>query len=959
MDPQPATRIETEPEEDRLEALLIRVLEEAETDGVRAFERACDSSPDLASGLRRRWRELERMGLLSDQPLPEIPERLGEFRIVRRLGGGGMGVVYLAVQESLGREVALKLVRPDQMVLSGARERFLREVQIVARLQHPGIVPIYTFGKANGIAYFAMERVRGASLEQALAVLKGREPATLEGADLGRALQAAMAEDERGEALADGLYGGTWEQCVLRVFRFAAEALEHVHGRGVLHRDLKPSNIMLTPGGRVMLLDFGLARGSQDANLTRSQAQLGSLHYYPPELLAHGPSGVDARADVYSLGVSLYQALCLRTPFIAASAPATVVAITHGGAEPPRRHNPALSWECETVCLAALETERERRYASAAQFARDLANVLEHRPLEARRAGVARRARSWAQRHPARAVGLALGSLLVVAGPIGWALSERAARGELGRAFERSERHFTAALQAVGHVLRETAVTELEDVPRMQQARLAALDRAFALFPDLERDRPDDPRVWSERAALRSARGKVLRDIGRPEEALAEFEREIADRRMLLARETTAERARELSSAVHEAGKAFAALRRFDLGVAYHDESVELRRELIAREPGAERARYDLSGALADRSETLRALGRFDEGARDLDEALAIAQALRAQFPAKPDHAWLEGRVEDDLSMYHNNADRLELAREHAERGLAARRVAAELAPERRFYACDVASSLWMLANCQSQLRDSAGADQNLDEAERILSGLVRDFPDSSRYRSLLGQVQETRGMVRLYRGRSDEGLPLLELALADLERLVAAQPGRVDHAIAAARVSANVAAALNSIGRDSERVLVEVARSDRLHELADRPGAPRDLLDEQRASLLHTKIIALCRLGRTAEVPAEIERRLALRRDSAWNLRLCADEWNELYVALRAKGAADAPRDAEQQQTVDEFLAALERAVAAGYSGLGELEGNPTLDPFRAEPRFSAVLEGLRSAAAAKDADK
>jgi serine/threonine protein kinase len=185
--------------------------------------------------LRRRWKELERMGLLQEAPGSEMPERLGEFRLLRRLGGGGMGVVYLAVQEPLGREVALKLVRPDQLFLPGLRERILREVQIIARLQHPGIVPIYTFGKAGGVPYFAMERVHGATLEELLSRLSGNRPEALDGPALGRALDQSMREQgDTPEALDEWLYAGSWEEVCLRIMRLVADALAHVHARGVL-----------------------------------------------------------------------------------------------------------------------------------------------------------------------------------------------------------------------------------------------------------------------------------------------------------------------------------------------------------------------------------------------------------------------------------------------------------------------------------------------------------------------------------------------------------------------------------------------------------------------------------------------------------------------------------------------------------------------------------------------------
>ncbi len=435
-------------EADRVRELVALCLDRLERNDADAAEAVCREHPQHAAAIRQRLDLLERSGLLVRPEVSEssavpdaMPEKLGDFRLLRKLGEGGMGVVYLALQESLQREVALKLVRPDQLWFAGARERFRREVDAIARLQHPGVVPIHAVGEEAGIPYFAMEKVSGATLADVLAALAGADASGLAGRDMARAIaaRAEPADGPAGDASAAFVFDGTWAETCFRIVLQVAEALEHVHRRGVLHRDLKPSNVMVTRAGRAMVLDFGLASTTGASRLTRSGARLGSLPYLAPEQWSGNGDRIDARTDLYALGVTLYEMLTMRAPYADSSAEGLMRTIEIGRPDSVRALNRSVSWDAETVCLTAMEREPSRRYASAADFARDLANVLHHRPIEARRPGVALRARRWGQRHPALRVGIALGSLLLIGAPTTFGWMERAARLRVDKAYRRAD----------------------------------------------------------------------------------------------------------------------------------------------------------------------------------------------------------------------------------------------------------------------------------------------------------------------------------------------------------------------------------------------------------------------------------------------------------------------------------------------------------------------------------------
>ncbi|MHC5065000.1 MAG: serine/threonine-protein kinase, partial [Planctomycetota bacterium] len=338
-------------------------------------------------------------------------EQIAGFRLLEVLGRGGMGVVYRAVDAELGREVALKVLRPELLHFADSRQRFQREIESASRLRHPGIVSVYTAGEDDGVPFFTMELVEGASLAGSIELLQGQTLGSRRGIDL------LASDGDRGSSSQSGTanLADNWIRACLQVARMVAEALQHAHENGVIHRDVKPSNILIDEHGRARLLDFGLARLESGQQLTKSTSLLGSLPYMPPELVEARLTEPGPRQDVYSLAVTLYELLTLRQPFLADGSEETRRRVLAGEFVGLRRMESSIGRECEIVCHKAMDLDPSRRYASAREFADDLDNLLEHRPIQARPAGMALRSWRLLQRHPTGSVSVILGMLVVIA----------------------------------------------------------------------------------------------------------------------------------------------------------------------------------------------------------------------------------------------------------------------------------------------------------------------------------------------------------------------------------------------------------------------------------------------------------------------------------------------------------------------------------------------------------------
>lgn len=309
---------------------------------------------------------------------PEPAKQLGDFVIGREIGRGGMGAVYEAQQLSLGRTVALKVLRFGAVSDPEAIDRFKREAETVATLHHTNIVPIFSVGTDSGINYYAMQLIDGPSLHQVAAESDiPLDPKTVAGWGLQ-----------------------------------AAEALTHAHQREVIHRDVKPSNLLLDHGKRIWLTDFGLAKRLDDVTLSLTGALLGTPRYMSPEQAEATVKSVDHRTDIYSLGATLYE-LVTGQPVFAADTPHAVISkIIHNEPQSPRHVRPDLPRDLETILLKCLSKEAVQRYATAQELADDLRAVVEDRPICARRPQVVERAVRWVKKRK-RSVALAVTAAMV------------------------------------------------------------------------------------------------------------------------------------------------------------------------------------------------------------------------------------------------------------------------------------------------------------------------------------------------------------------------------------------------------------------------------------------------------------------------------------------------------------------------------------------------------------------
>ena len=781
-----------------------------------AYLDSLDELHDAAAGFAGgRDRALEETRTANDDE-----KRLGDFRLIREIGRGGMGVVYEAQQISLGRRVALKVLPFAAVLDSKQIARFKNEAQAAAQLDHPNIVSVYGIGSDRGVHYFAMQLIDSQPLDRAIEELRGISVPDRRTSASGNASQTAVSAPDTVVGSPDTVGGfgpasssflttnptgkSEYFRTVMGLGIQAAEALHAAHEYGVIHRDVKPSNLLLDGDGKLWVTDFGLARCQTDKALTRTGDLIGTMRYMSPEQTRGQSALVDQRTDVYSLGATLYELLTLEPAFPGDDGPDLLRRLGEQDPRPLKQLQPKIPTDLQTVVHKAMARRREDRYTTAQEFANDLRRVLEGKPTVARPPTVADRLGKWTRRHQRlviaaasislfAALGLAAGTVLIAREKARAEQNAESARHHFENAQEAVERlglqigEQLAALPGAGHVRRELLLSTLqyyqqfaeeakhdpslqadlaltynkigtlaEQVGSTAEA-IAAHENALRLFEQLVADNPGEKTYRSRLAVCQNNLGLVLARAGRTNDArLAYGEAIRLQTELAKGSESGGQCLDDLAASYMNLGLLQSETGQIKKAEASLLEAIRLQERLLDSEP--EQAEY--LRALAASYNSLGALYVAEQPARAgglYKNALAIQQEA---VKTRPD----ELKYRSELSLTYNNLGALQSrvgelseAADSYMQAIEMQRDLVRAAPAQNFYRRDLAVSCNNLGLAQSKLRQLVDAERSFQEALELQRLLVQQDPSDIALCGSLGGIYNNRGIVLEELERFDE----------------------------------------------------------------------------------------------------------------------------------------------------------------------------------------------------------
>jgi serine/threonine protein kinase/Flp pilus assembly protein TadD len=878
-----------------------------------------------------------------------MPERLGEYRILREVARGGMGIVYEAVQESLGRHVALKVL-PDRGLGNAQQlERFRREAKAAAQLHHTNIVPVFGVGIHEGVHYYAMQFIHGQSLDSVLAEVKRlREQKTApveqpprevpalagsvaQGLVSGRfpAKHSAIAspagpptkdelhsnpeasQSRSNDTLQDrlgssstiiGQSEGQYFRSVARIGSEVAEALAHAHQQGVVHRDVKPSNLLLDTQGNVWITDFGLAKSEGMEDLTSPGDVVGTLRYLAPERFE---GQADARSDLYSLGLTLYEMLTLQPAFQATKRLELIEKVLHEEPARPRKLDPRIPRDLETIVLKAIAKIPAQRYQTGTALAEDPHRYLSDRPIQARHSTWAERSWRWCRRNP-RVAGL-LTTVAVLLVSVAVVSTAAAFRVTEARDHEREERlraddNLENAWWAVDKYLHKVT-----NDPKLKQAdfhklRRDLLSAALPFMETLVKQRHDDPRF--ERIRARSYRSLTLIrwTIGEHGPALAECE-----------------------------------------------QAMSIFRGLVAAQPHNTDHRLELGSCYNDRGNVLRETGRFDEAEIAFREALNIKLQLHMEFPNSPEFRHELGIQQNNLALLFAQTRRPKEAEAMYRDALQVLQPLVAEFPKSVEYRRMLAGAHANFGLLLSQLGETS-AEEQLREALNVFRFIAEASPASPEDQRQLATMHVNLGLILKDTGRVPQAISTFGEALALYESLIERFPSMPDYQSELGATFNNLAMARQLQGELAEaHRLVERAIAHQRAALKVNPRHPiyREFLSNHQVVLVEVLLLRK-QPAEAAAAALELARVRPENAEDAFDasgfLARCSP------LVQQDQNTPPTKRGELAQQYADQAMNLLREALRRGYKDIAQIKTSAALAALRSRPDFQSLLTELNT---------
>jgi serine/threonine protein kinase len=844
---------------------------------------------------------------------PDTPPIVPGYQILDVLGRGGMGVVYRARQVRTDRVVALKV--PGYLDLE-TRVRFTTEAQAAARISHPHIVQVYEVGEHQGQPFLALEYVSGGTLAE-----------TLAGAPLAPRVAADLAQTLAG-------------------------AVGAAHAHGIVHRDLKPANILLEStqssvhgprsyanrlGGRDGTLgtpkvtDFGLARRiDTDTGQTQSGAILGTPDYMSPEQAEGRNKEVGPPADVYALGAILYEMLTGRPPFRGTGMLDTLDQVRVLDPVPPRRLQPGVPRDLETICLKCLQKDPARRYAEAGELADDLRRFLDGAPVRARPVSRLERWVKRARRNPL-VTSLAAGLCLVLIAAAGYGVVYHL---RLQAQRDRARYHFQMSVRSVEGLLTEVAEEDLALEPRAELKRKALLEKALAFYEELLRVEPDDPGLaWlAARGARRVA--DILRLLGRYPEALAAYDRALDRLAPLEAHPPEGTNpTREVADCLNFIGEVHRLTGDAGAAESAYRRAVAIQETLESARLGDPGCRQDLSRSHYNLGIVARQTGRTDVAIAELDAAARLLDDAPADDIGHRRH---RARVYLNLGPALRAAGRLPEAERACGQAIQLYDALVAENPLRPDFPWERAVALINQGLVRQSAKDSAGAKVPLTRAADSLASLAPQFPDTPQYRAEQARAYNALAVVAFDLGEPAEGTAKFGKA-AEVWAALAAQYDTPEYHGELGIALGNQGRALAKSQPDEARTMLARGLTELLIGLKANPKDPTfgDAIQKT------TRVLAglLVRAGDHTGA-----RDLARRIVAAIPDRVAA---THRAVALFAECVAAVERQKAPAEDADTYESlAIEVVTAAGPADWSALRADADCAPLMARPRFAKAIE-------------